>query len=102
PIIPASPQSWVRPSYDPRARARVEIRLCGHERFTLALDKGLQVELPPARSRADVYVSVDPAALLLVMLGRRSQWSALIRGKAIAWGRRPQALLTLLGNISPP
>ncbi len=30
PIIGASPQSWVRPSYDPDVRARVEIRLRGH------------------------------------------------------------------------
>src|SRR5439155_100381 len=102
PIMSASPASWVRPGYDPRVRARVEIRLRGHERFALALDNGLHVELPPASSRADAYLSADPAALLLVMLGRRSKWSAMGRGKVIAWGRRPRALLTVLGNISPP
>lgn len=102
PIMAASPESWVKPSYDPQVRARVEIRLRGHERFVLALDDGLHVEMPPTRSRPDVYLSVDPAALLLLMLGRRSQWSALVRGKVIAWGRRPQALFTLLGNLLPP
>lgn len=102
PIMSASPQSWVKPTYDPEARARIEIRLRGHERFVLELDNGLHVEMPPAGSRADAYLSADPAGLLLVMLGRRSQWSALVRGKVVAWGRRPQALFTLLENTSPP
>jgi len=102
PILSASPGSWVKPSYDPHVRARVEFRLRGHERFVLELDNGLHVELPPARSRADAYLSADPAGLLLVMLGRQSEWGALVRGKVIAWGRRPQALFALLGNISPP
>jgi hypothetical protein len=102
PIMSASPQSWVKPTYDPKARSRIEIRLRGHERFVLALDNGLHVESPPARSRADAYLSADPAALLLVMLGRRSRWGALVRGNVIAWGRRPQALFTLLGSTSPP
>ena len=102
PILSASPESWVKRSYDPHVRARVEFRLRGHERFVLELDDGLHVELPPARSRADAYLSADPAGLLLVMLGRQSEWGALVRGKVIAWGRRPQALFTLLGNTSPP
>ena len=83
-------------------RARVEFRLRGHERFVLALDNGLHVEIPPARSGADAYLSADPAELLLVMLDRRSRLNAFTRGKVIAWGRRPRALLTLLGNLLPP
>ncbi len=102
PIMSASPRSWVRPSCDPQVRARVEFRLRGHERFVLALDNGLHVEIPPARSGADAYLSADPAELLLVMLGRHSRWHALARGKVIAWGRRPKALPTLLGSLSPP
>jgi hypothetical protein len=102
PIMSASPRSWVKPSYDPRVHARVEFRLRGHERFALELDNGLHVELPPAHSRADTYLSADPAELLLVIFGRQSKLGALVRGKVIAWGRRPQALFTLLGNTSPP
>lgn len=102
PIMSASPQSWLQPTYDPEARARIEIRLRGHKRFVLELDNGLNVEMPPPRSNADAYLSANPAELLLVMLGRRSRWSALVRGKAIAWGRRPQALYTLLRSTSPP
>ena len=102
PIIAASPQSWVRPNSDPRVRARVEIRLRGHQRFAMVLDNGLTVELPPASTSADAYVSAAPEQLLLVMLGRRSHWRALLGGGVIAWGRRPQALLTLLRSTSPP
>jgi hypothetical protein len=102
PIMAASPESWVKPSDDRHVRARVEFRLRGHERFALELDNGLHVELPPARSRADAYLSADPTGLLLVMLGRQSKWDALVRGKLVAWGRRPWALFTLLRNTSPP
>jgi hypothetical protein len=102
PIIAASPQSWVRPGSDSRVRARVEFRLRGFDRFVLALDNGPRVEFPPANSRADAYVSAAPADLLLVMLGRQSHWRALRRGKVMVWGRRPQSLLALLRNISPP
>ena len=101
-IMSASPESWVKPSYDPRVRARVEFRLRGHERFVLALDNGLHVELPPAPSPADTYLSGDPGALLLVFFGRQSKLHAVLRGKVVAWGRRPQALFTLLGNTSSP
>jgi hypothetical protein len=102
PIMSASPESWLRPAYDPRTRCRVEIRLRGHERFAFALDEGLHVEFPPAPRRADAYLSADPAGLLLVMLGRRSPWVAVGRGNLVAWGRRPFALLTFLRNTSPP
>jgi hypothetical protein len=102
PIIAASPQSFVRPGVDPSVRARVQVRLRGFNRFTLALGDGLHAELPPLDSRADAFLSADPSSLLLVMLGRQSQWRPILRGKLMAWGRRPQALLTLLRNISPP
>jgi hypothetical protein len=102
PIMSTSPASWVRPSYDPRVRARLEIRLRGHERFTLELDEGLHVEFPSRPSRADAYLSVDPAGLLLVMMGRQSKLRALLRGQVIAWGRRPQAMFRVLANTSPP
>lgn len=102
PIIAARPQSWVKPNHNPLARARVEIRLRQHERFALVLDRGLRAELPPSPTHPDAVISAAPDELLLVMLGRRSHWRALLRGRVVAWGRRPQAVLTLLGNINPP
>jgi hypothetical protein len=102
PIIAASPESWLSPRYDPSVRARVEFRLRGFERYALVLDNGLHVEVPPTTTSADAHLSADPAALLLVMLGRQTQWHALRRGKVMVWGRRPRALFTLLRSISPP
>lgn len=102
PIIAASPQSFIRPGVDPSVRARVQVRLRGFDRFTLQIGDGLHAELPPTDSRADAFMSADPAALLLVMLGRQSQWRPVLRGKLMAWGRRPQALRTLLRSMSPP
>jgi putative sterol carrier protein len=67
------------------------------------VDNGtLSVEAPPAPSRADAYISADPAEWLLLMLGRRTPWHAMFTGKTVAWGRRPQALFTLLHTVSPP
>jgi hypothetical protein len=102
PVVAASPQSWVRVSDDARVRARVEVRLRAFERFTLRLENGLRVESPPTQSRVDAHLSVDPATLLLVMPGRHSVWRAVRGGKVMAWGRRPQALLTLLRNTVLP
>jgi hypothetical protein len=102
PIIGGSPASWVRRGANPQLKARLETRLRGFDRFVLEFDNGLHVEYPPANKRADAYLSADPAALLLVMLGRQSHWHALARGKVLAWGRRPKALLTVLHNITPP
>ena len=102
PIIAASPKSWLSQSYDLPARARVEFRLRGFESFALVLDEGLHVEIPPTTSSADAHLAADPAALLLVMLGRESHWRALRRGKIIGWGRRPRAPFTLLHSTSPP
>lgn len=102
PIIAASPQSWIGSAHHGTTRARVELRLRGHDGFVLDLDQTLTVELPPRHRRADVHVSADPATLLLVMLGRRSPMRAMISGRVFAWGRRPTAAFTLMNNVSPP
>jgi hypothetical protein len=101
-IIAASPGSWLDQRYDPTARVRIEFRLRGFERFALVLDEGLHVEIPPTTRSVDAHVAADPARLLLVMLGRESPWRPLLRGKIIAWGRRPRAILTLMDSTSPP
>jgi hypothetical protein len=103
PIIEASPQSWIRPQRAVRVTARIEVRLRGHGAFAIEVDRGdLHVENPPTDRRANAYLSADPGELLLVMLGRKSRWSAFVTGKAVAWGRRPRALFDVLSSISPP
>jgi hypothetical protein len=70
-------------------RITYEIRVRGAERHLFAFDDGqLFIERPGARS-VDCHISADPAAMLLVAWGRRSQWSAIGRGQLVAWGRKP-------------
>jgi len=86
-------------SLDPRAlvdeaeaaglRAIYDVRLRGGARLDFVFDDGaLHIE-PPAGRRVDCHLSVDPAAMLLVGWGRRSQWPAIAKGQFVAWGRKP-------------
>jgi putative sterol carrier protein len=103
PIIGTSPESWIRPGRAEGVRARIEFRLRGYDRFAWVIDDGqLSVEAPPAKVPADAYLSAAPAELLLVMLGRRNPWRALLGGKVLVWGRRPQAFLAMQRAVSPP
>lgn len=101
PIINARPDLFVRQPVDPKRRARVELRLRGHHRFTLVLDRGLRVEVPPA-GPADAYLSTPADDALLIVFGRRSPWRVAASGRALVWGRRPHALLTVLRAMTSP
>ena len=73
-------------------RARFELRIRGGNRYVFAFDHGALSIEGPLTSRArkiDCHLSVDPAAMLLVAWGRRSQWPAIASGKLVAWGRKP-------------
>jgi hypothetical protein len=101
PIINACPDLWVRHPVDPKARARVELRLRPRHRLTLALDQHLHAELPPA-GRADAHLAISADQALLIFFGRRSPWRVAATGGAWVWGRRPWALLTLLAAMTSP
>jgi hypothetical protein len=83
-------------------RARVELRLRGGGRTLLALDGGSLTLDPAGGSDVDAYLSADPAALMLVFIGRQGLWKPLLGGKLAAWGRRPWRLVRMLDAISPP
>ena len=101
PIINACPDLFLRQPVDPRTRARVELRLIGHQRLTLVLDRGLRIERPPT-GPVDAYLATHADQALLIFFGRRSPWRVAVTGRAWAWGRRPQALLSLLGAMTSP
>jgi len=101
PIINACPGLWTRHPVNPRARARVELRLRPDHRLTLALDQRLQAELPPS-GRADAYLATSADQALLIFFGRRSPWRVAVTGRAWVWGRRPWALFTMLAAITSP
>jgi hypothetical protein len=83
-------------------RAAIEMRLRGGGRKTLVFDDG-SLTLTEAGTRAvDACLCADPAALMLVFIGRQGIAKPLLEGKLVAWGRRPWKLATMLAAISPP
>jgi uncharacterized protein (TIGR03083 family) len=57
---------------------------------------------PPSPRPIDVHLSADPAALVLVMYGRESQWRHIPAGRLVAWGRKPWLALTLSSRFLRP
>jgi uncharacterized protein (TIGR03083 family) len=75
--------------------ATVDVRLRQGPTLVVAFRTGeLSVGTGPV-ARADVHVSADPVAFLLVAYGRMSQWRAIATGRLLAWGRRPCLALRL-------
>ena len=69
--------------------ARFEVRLRGDGRAWFAFSAGdLSVE-PSPKGPVDCHLSVDPEAFLLGAWGRIDQWSAMPKGKLLAWGKKP-------------
>lgn len=50
----------------------------------------------------DTVLVADPATLLLVFMGRVSQWSAIARGRILSFGRRPWLALSLTSRLQTP
>jgi uncharacterized protein (TIGR03083 family) len=83
-------------------RARIELRLRGGRRTLMVLDGGsLTLDAGGARD-VDAHISADPAAFVLVFIGRQGIWKPLLEGKLAAWGTRPWKLIRMLTVMSPP
>lgn len=83
----------IAPEYlDPDAArdvtASYELRFRRGPAYRLEIDRGTAT-VGPASGRADCTIIADPVAFLLVGYGRASQWGAIMRGKLIAFGRKP-------------
>jgi uncharacterized protein (TIGR03083 family) len=82
--------------------ATYEVRFRGYDTATFAFDKGaLAVTRGPA-TRADVRMSVDPAAFLRVAYKRSGLAVPILTGRAVAWGRRPWLALSFPGLFQAP
>jgi len=103
PLIAAlPPTAFVNQDKAGSFRARVDLRLRGGGRTLLVFDRGtLTLEAEYARD-IDAHISADPAALMLLFIGRQSLWKPLLSGKIAARGRRPWKLHRMLTAISPP
>lgn len=105
-------QGFVFPSLDTLGRAmvvqdkagdaRFEVRLRGDGRAWFAFAGGdLSVERAP-QGPVDCHLSVDPEAFLLVAWNRITQWSAMPKGKLLAWGKKPWLGLQLRSWLRNP
>jgi hypothetical protein len=83
-------------------RARFDLRLRGGGRTVMAFDRGSLTLEPEGERGVDAHISADPAALMLVFIGRQGIEKPLLAGKLTAWGRRPWKLARMLTAISPP
>jgi hypothetical protein len=83
-------------------RARFELRLRGGGRTVMVFDRGSLTLDAAGACGVDAHISADPAALMLVFIGRQGIEKPLLGGKLAAWGRRPWQLIPMLTAISPP
>jgi hypothetical protein len=103
PLIAAlPPTAFVNQEKAESFRARFELRLRGGSRTVMDFDRG-SLTLDAAGTRdVDAHISADPAALMLVFIGRQEIWKPLLGGKVAAWGPRPWKLTRMLTAINPP
>ncbi len=82
--------------------ARYDVRVRGGSRvFLFFHDQALTIE-EPSSAPVDCHVSADPVSYLLVGYGRVSQWGPALKGKLLAWGRKPWLALKLPSLLNTP
>jgi hypothetical protein len=60
----------------------------GRSAYLSVKDSRLTIDDTPM-GRVDCHISADPVEYLLVGYGRKNQWSPMLAGKLVAWGRKP-------------
>jgi hypothetical protein len=102
PIVNAAgPMAFVDPARAQGFRARFDVRVRGSQRLTFVFDDGLTID-DDTSGPVDAHLSADPVWMLLLMLNRVSIGRALLRGKVMAWGRRPWRLRRIRTVMRPP
>jgi uncharacterized protein (TIGR03083 family) len=66
-----------------------DLRLRGSTGLHFVFEDGALSVKEPADRKADVHISADPVAFMLVGYGRISQWGPIATGKLFTWGRKP-------------
>ncbi|MGW5234932.1 maleylpyruvate isomerase family mycothiol-dependent enzyme [Streptomyces nodosus] len=69
--------------------ARYTVRLRGGSAFGVTFTDGAVEVTPEPPDHPDCTLLVEPVTFLLMALGRRDRWGAVLRGGVVAWGRRP-------------
>ncbi|GGU48349.1 maleylpyruvate isomerase N-terminal domain-containing protein [Lentzea flava] len=83
-------------------RARIALHLRGGGSTVMVFDRGSLALDPAGAGDVDAHISADPAALMLVFIGRRGIGAPLLGGKLAAWGLRPWKLARMLTVIKAP
>jgi uncharacterized protein (TIGR03083 family) len=81
---------------------RHEVRLRGLGVHRFAFEHGRLRMNPPGTFVPHVVISAAPAALLLVVYKRISQWPPILTGRLIAWGPRPWRAFTFAKLFHEP
>lgn len=85
----AGPRTFVNQDKAAGVRATYDIRIRGGDSFHFIFDDGQLTITEPSSRTVDCHISADPVAFLLVVMARQSQWTAIAKGKLLAWGRKP-------------
>ncbi|MBW3668219.1 MAG: hypothetical protein KY443_03305 [Actinobacteria bacterium] len=104
-ITAAGPTAFVNRRHTSGFRARFDIRLRGEDRFLVVFDDGMTIRVGPDADDGqpvDAHASADPAAMLLLMLGRVKPGPLVARGKVVVWGRRPWRVARMIAATTPP
>ncbi|MER7672352.1 maleylpyruvate isomerase family mycothiol-dependent enzyme [Kitasatospora sp. NPDC096128] len=78
------------------------LRLRGLQGFAVTFTDGAAVVGQEPPRRPDCTILTDPVAFFLIALGRYSATDALLRGKVLAWGRRPWLAATFPTLFTAP
>lgn len=83
------PRVFVNEAKAAGVQATYDLRIRGGDSFFFIFDDGsLTIEDPSSRN-VDCHISADPRAFLPVCFARQSQWTAIAKGKLVAWVRKP-------------
>lgn len=101
-VLQASPPHTFASAKAAGLRATYDVRIRGGGSYYFVFNDGdFTVEEPSSRT-VDCHISADPLALLLVFFARQSQWTAIAKGKLMAWGRKPWLGLQLRSFLRNP
>src|SRR6266704_1353055 len=92
---------WVNPATAAGHSATYELRIRGGTTHFWVFRDG-RFSIVDELRRPDVVLSADPVACLLVFYSRRSQWPEILRGRMLAWGRRPWPALSFVKRFHQP
>jgi uncharacterized protein (TIGR03083 family) len=92
----------VRPEAVRGLTARYALELVGGSSFVVRIVDGQYRTEPVASEPADCTITADPAAFLLAVSGRITQWEAIALGTFRAEGSRPDLALSFMNLFAYP